>query len=250
MSAAGYYASRAALEHYLFFHYGEARDYLPFPGSPKRSMHYPARAVRALLDRSKLPARARALDLGCATGASSFELSRSCHEVLGVDLSRQFIRAANQLKRAGRIDVNVVIEGDRRGRVTLTTPAGTHPDRITFRHGDAMHLPRTMTGYDVVVMLNLIDRLPDPAACLTDVVDRINPGGQLIIASPYTWMEEYTPKRKWLGGRAGQSTREALEKLLSPSCKLLRTRQIPFILREHARKYQWSMAEGTCWQRR
>jgi hypothetical protein len=113
-----------------------------------------------------------------------------------------------------------------------------------------MKLSPRWGSFDVAVLLNLIDRIPDPAACLRDLAGRIHSGGQLILASPYTWMEEYTPKDKWLGGQDGSSTFTALRKTLAPMFRLQKRLQIPFIIREHQRKYQWSMAEGSVWVRK
>lgn len=245
-----FYESDEALEQYLFFHYGKTKDYLPFPDSPREAMDYPRRAVQALLDRQQLPRRgAKALDLGCAVGATSFELSRYCAEVTGVDLSRAFIRAARRMQREGAIPFRYKIEGDRRGSTTLRRPPGCKPERVLFKVGDAMKLPGKITGFDVVVMLNLIDRLPDPAACLREMAARIRPGGQLIIASPYTWLESCAPKSGWLGGHGMSPTIEVIGRILGPDFRLARRRQLPFIIREHARKYQWSVAEGSCWIR-
>jgi putative 4-mercaptohistidine N1-methyltranferase len=245
-----FYESDTALEQYLFFHYGTARAYLPFPGSPREAMNYPERAVTDLLDRRRLPPDARALDLGCAVGRTSFALSRWCGEVIGIDLSASFIRAANRMKRRGSMSLSYVVEGDRRQTTTVRIPAAARPERVTFRVGDAMALSPRLGRFDIAVLLNLIDRVPDPAACLRDLTPRLNPGAQLIIASPYTWLEEYTPRNRWLGGRPDQTTFDALAGLLAPSYRLIRRRQIPFVIREHARKYQWSMAEGTVWEKR
>lgn len=245
-----FYESSEALEQYLFFHYGKTAEYLPFPGSPREAMDYPRRAVQELLDRKRLPRRgSRALDLGCAVGATSFELSRYCAEVVGVDLSNAFIRTARRMQREGAIPLRYKIEGDRKGSTTLRRPSGTKPERILFKVGDAMKLPAALTGFDVVVMLNLIDRLPDPAACLQDMAGRIRPGGQLIIASPYTWLEACAPKAKWLGGHSHCATIDEIGRALAPHFRLVRRRQLSFIIREHARKYQWSVAEGSCWIR-
>ena len=82
----------------------------------------------------------------------------------------------------------------------------------------------------------------------------VKPGGQLIIASPYTWMAEYTPREKWLGGfiqdgRAVWSF-DALKTILSPEFELSRCRDLPFVIREHGRKFQLGFAEASCWLRR
>jgi putative 4-mercaptohistidine N1-methyltranferase len=245
-----YYESARGVEEYLFFHYGEAAAYLPFRGSPRAAWNYPERAVKELLDRKRLPREARALDLGCAVGRSSFALSRVCAGVVGIDLSRAFIRAAKRVQRDGTMPFTYAVEGERRAAAILHAPKGCHPERITFRVGDAMRLSPRLGRFDVAVLLNLIDRVPDPALCLERLTERLNPGAQLIIASPYTWMTDYTPRATWLGGRDGAGTFAALRELLTPHFTLIRRRQLPFILREHARKYQWSVAEGTCWVKR
>jgi putative 4-mercaptohistidine N1-methyltranferase len=245
---APYYESDDALEQYLFFHYGAVADYLPFPGSPRTAFGYPARVVKELVDRRKLVRSPRALDLGCAVGRTSFELSRWCGEVVGIDLSRAFIRAARRMQRAGDLRIRYAIEGERRGEALLRRPAGARPERVRFAEGDAMALSPRLGRFDLAVLVNLIDRVPDPAACLQTLAGRLNPGAQLVIASPYTWLEEYTPRERWLGGREGQASFTALAEALGPRFRLLRRKQIPFILREHARKYQWSIAEGTSWQ--
>lgn len=247
-SGAPYYESDAALEQYLFFHYGEEEDYLPFPGSPRGAFGYPARALQALVDRRTLPRDPRALDLGCAVGRTSFELSRWCGEVVGIDLSRAFIRAARRLQRGGPVRIRYAIEGDRRGEAVLRLPDGVRPERVRFAEGDAMALSPRLGRFHLAVLLNLIDRVPDPAACLAALTGRLHPGALLVIASPYTWMEDYTPRARWLGGADGRGSFAALSELLRPRFRLVRRKQIPFILREHARKYQWSMAEGTSWQ--
>ena len=82
----------------------------------------------------------------------------------------------------------------------------------------------------------------------------VNPNGLLAITSPYTWLEEYTPKERWLGGflRNGQPvrTRDTLIELLSPHFELLDTRDMPFLIREHERKNQFTFAQATIWKKR
>ena len=68
-----------------------------------------------------------------------------------------------------------------------------------FRFGDACNLKPQFSGYDLVLAANLIDRLYRPRRFLDSIHERINDGGLLIIASPYTWLEEHTPKEEWIG---------------------------------------------------
>ena len=81
-----------------------------------------------------------------------------------------------------------------------TLPEGVDGSRVTFQQGDATALPEDIGTFDAVLAANLIDRLEDPGRFLASLPDLLNPGGQLVISSPYTWLEEYTPKSNWLGG--------------------------------------------------
>jgi hypothetical protein len=38
--------------------------------------------------------------------------------------------------------------------------------------------------------------------------------------------------------------------VLDPHFTLARTLELPFLIREHARKFQWSVAQATVWIRR
>jgi hypothetical protein len=97
-------------------------------------------------------------------------------------------------------------------------------------------------------MANLIDRLPDPAKCLARLPDLLNPNGWVVITSPYTWLEEYTPADKWLDSSG--ATLVGLQNHLKAGFALKKTFDLPFLIREHRRKFQWSIAEVSLWQRK
>ena len=147
-----------------------------------------------------------------------------------------------------------VDEGDLSTECVARRPAGVDPARVSFEVGDACDLRDHLSDFDVVLMANLIDRLPDPRRCLDSVAGIAKPGGQLVIASPFTWMEEYTPKAKWLGGYERDGGRvgtfDALVELLAPDFELVRSMDLPFLIREHARKFQWSVSRAGVWRRR
>ena len=76
-----------------------------------------------------------------------------------------------------------------------------------------------------------------------------------MIASPYTWLEEYTVKENWVGGvrRAGEplTTLEGLEKQLGGNFRRLGDpHDVPFVLRETARKFQHTISQLTIWEKR
>jgi putative 4-mercaptohistidine N1-methyltranferase len=249
-----FYETDRAVSEYLLFHYGAAEEILPYSFGPPEALDFAVRSVRECLDPGRLPPRPRALDLGCAVGRSAFELARYCSEVIGIDFSRRFIEAANQLKKDGALEFAAVEEGDLSLWRTARVPPEIERDRIHFEQGDAMNLREGLGAFDVVLLANLIDRLSDPKRCVMRLRDLVREGGQLILTSPYTWLEDYTPKSNWLGGfeRAGQPVRtiNTLRDLLEGDFELTRELDLPLLIREHVRKFQWSVAHGTVWVRR
>lgn len=244
------YESDRLVREYLLFHYGSADEVLPHSFGPRDAVDFPARTVRELLDPGRLHAGARALDLGCAVGRSSFELSAFCGEVTGIDFSHAFIGAAETIRTSGAIEYDCVIEGDRTGRRMARVPDGCGPSRVRFAVGDAMDLPADLGAFDVVLAANLLCRLPDPRVFLARLPGLVKPGGQLLMTTPFTWLEEFTPKENWIGGREGADSAEELQRLLSPHFELDLTREMPFLIRETARKFQWSVARGARWIRK
>jgi putative 4-mercaptohistidine N1-methyltranferase len=198
------------------------------------------------------------LDLGCAVGRATFELAREFDSVTGIDFSARFIRVALQLKEKGVAHFELVEEGDvvsyHEARLSELGLDGV-ADRVEFFQGDATNLKPQFTGYDLVLAANLIDRLNAPRRFLETVHDRLNPGGVLVIASPYTWLEEFTKKEHWLGGfrHGGEPyfTLDALRELLSPRFVMLEEPQdLEFVIRETRRKFQHTVSEVTAWERK
>ena len=107
----------------------------------------------------------------------------------------------------------------------------------------------------MVLAANLIDRVKSPRDLLDSFSALIHPGGHLILSSPYTWLEDFTPKSAWLGGRYGlpgaeELTLDGIKETLLGAFELRLTKDLPFLIREHARKFQWSVAQATLWQRK
>lgn len=253
MSETPFYETDKAVSEYLLFHYGSSDEILPYANGPLAALHYPVRCVVECIDSGLLPHNARALDLGCAVGRSSFELARICGSVVGIDYSERFIEVANAVKK-GPVKYKRADEGGLTTNLEAKAPEGVDVTEVSFRQGDATALPKDLGTFDIVLAANLIDRLIDPKAFLDSLPGLMNPGGQLVITSPYTWLEEYTPKENWLGGyeKNGKrvSTEEGLEEILSESFAKVREMELPFLIREHARKFQWSVAQGTIWIRK
>jgi putative 4-mercaptohistidine N1-methyltranferase len=254
MSTPDFYETQRAQSEYLLFHYGLPAQILPWAFGPAQALEYPARCVSECLDLARLPNPARALDLGCAVGRSTFELARVCSEVVGIDYSQRFIEIAQQLQREGSIAYDYIEEGQLTIPATAAVPADVDRQRVRFEQGDAQGLRLSLGQFDVVLMANLVDRLSDPKSCLDSLHCLVRKAGQLILTTPCTWLEEYTPRERWLGGfeQSGRAvkTLESIQSILAPDFTLTRTLDMPFLIREHARKFQWSVAQATIWVRR
>ncbi|ANJ66388.1 SAM-dependent methyltransferase [Halothiobacillus diazotrophicus] len=217
--------------------------------------NYPAVCARKCIEAMGDRPRGRALDVGCATGRSTFELATAFETVTGLDFSARFIRVAEQMRGEGRIRYVVPTEGalvDFR-EVPIPEALAAYADRIGFWQADACNLKPQFTGYDLIFAGNLIDRLYDPAKFLREAVARLNPGGLLVLSSPYTWLEEHTPKGQWLGGykEDGEpvTTMAGLTACLTPTLRLVSREDVPFVIRETARKFQHSIAELSIWEK-
>lgn len=243
----GFYESDEAVAQYLLFHYGTPEQICPLSLEAHAACGFPARCVSESLGHIDLRRRGRALDLGCAVGRGSLELGRHFEEVLGLDFSARFIAEAERMQRDRYVKIKVPREGATFDELRLELPDNLGSENVRFAKGDACNLPPDLGHFDFVLMANLIDRLPDPAKCLARMPEIIASGGWLVITSPYTWLEEYTPRKNWLGDKMG--TIHALADHLSPHFTSEKVFDLPFLIREHRRKFQWSIAEVSLWRR-
>ena len=85
------YESTKLLGEYLLFHYGKEDEVLPWSKGPVEALGFTSRTVEALIEDKDFNADSKALDVGCAVGASSFVLGKYFGDVLGVDFSQSFI---------------------------------------------------------------------------------------------------------------------------------------------------------------
>lgn len=242
-----HYETDQLMAEYAEFHYGDS--YFGVPNFPKALVDH-------LLPWLEGRPKRKALDLGCATGRASFELARYFDEVTGVDFSARFINLGVQLANEGSLRYAICDEGElqlykSRSLAELGLDGVKPPE---FIQGDACNLKPLLSGYDLIFAANLIDRLYEPARFLRDVHQRLLPGGLLLIASPYTWLAEHTPRESWIGGfkKDGESftTLDGLKVQLGEHFRLLgEPTQIPFVIRETSHKFQHSLSEVSIWER-
>jgi putative 4-mercaptohistidine N1-methyltranferase len=242
-----FYNTDAALAQYLLFHYGTPEQICPLLPEARGACGFPVQCVAEPLRGVRLEKTRRALDLGCAVGRSSFELARHFDEVVGIDFSARFIEAARTMQRDGTMTIRAPREGIAFDEFRLELPAGLPRERVRFEQGDACDLRNELGVFDLVLMANLIDRLPDPARCCAQLPALVAPHGRLVLTSPYTWLEEYTPRPRWLDRGAG--TLAALREILASAFSFERAFDLPMLIRDHRRKYQWTVTEASVWQR-
>jgi putative 4-mercaptohistidine N1-methyltranferase len=241
------YETDALTAQYCDAHYGPEHFGVP---------NFAKTCAEICLEVSKGRARGRALDLGCAVGRASFELACGFESVTGLDFSSRFFRLAVKMQQEGYLRYALPEEGEIVSYHELAlAELGLEQvrDKVSFFQADACNLPEKFTRYDLVLAANLIDRLYAPGRFLSAIHERINPGGLLVIASPYSWMEEFTKKEEWLGGyrEAGENvfTLEGLRAALSPHFRMLgEPHDVPFVIRETRRKFQHNVAELTVWE--
>lgn len=239
------YEANKILAEYLLFHYGLAEEILPSGSSWPAGMHealdFPARTAAHFSPRRV----ARGLDLGCAVGRSAFEMALHCDEVVAMDFSHAFIQAAETLRQGGSISY------ERREEAALSTPlnakipAALNGGNVRFFQGDAMDLPADLGSFERVHAANLLCRLSQPRLLLDRLPDLVRPGGELVLATPCTWLEEFTPPENW----PDKSTFDWLYDSLAAHFELVRRADEPFLIRETARKFQWTTSLVTVWQR-
>lgn len=242
------YETDELLSQYLGFHFGD--HYFGVS-------NYPARCAGICLEMMAGRDKRKALDLGCAVGRTALELGRVFDEVVGIDLSQRFVDSAHHLKQHGEIDYFRRDEGELGERVTISLDdlgLRRAAERVSFAMGDACQLGAEHQNYDLIFAGNLIDRLQAPGAFLAGIHERLAVGGTLVISSPYTLMEEFTPRNNWIGGFElnGQprSVLDGMREILSDHFELIQApMDVTFVIRETRRKFQHTIAELTGWRR-
>lgn len=240
------YESNRLLAEYLLFHYGAAEEILPpnraWPSGMREALNFPSRTASHFAATTV----ARGLDLGCAVGRSAFEMSASCDQVVAMDFSLAFIRAADALRKGESIRYDRLEEAALSTPLEAKLPPHFDGSKLRFFQGDAMDLPADLGSFDRVHAANLLCRLTRPHLLLGRLPQLVKPGGELVLATPCTWLEEFTPRENW----PEKSTLDWLRHSLAPDFDLMRQFDEPFLIRETARKFQWTTSLVTVWQRK
>ncbi|KAI3429225.1 hypothetical protein D9Q98_005324 [Chlorella vulgaris] len=250
------YETRKAVDEYLQFHFGRPEDIIPYDIGPKEALRFTEqlaalceRHCSALRDFTGEGGEATAVDIGCAVGGASFHLARAFPHVLGIDFSQHFVNAANTMRERGWMRYTAAEEGELSKENTAVVPEDIDRSRVRFQQADACNLPGNLGPVDAVLAANLLCRLPDPTLFLGRMHSFIKRDGVLVLVSPYSWLPGWTPRDKWLGGFLDQEgkpvwTADVLKKLLGEHFTLVEEAELPFVIREHRRKFQWGVSHA------
>jgi len=247
------------VDEYLLFHYGDDSDMMPYTFGPKQALQFPSRLAEFSLTHAG-SGRGRALDLGCSVGGSAFQLAKHYEQVVGIDFSQHFVDAASSMASKGSADYEILKQGQIFLKRTAKVPANIDRSRVSFQQGDACNLNAATLGtFDLILASNLLCRLPDPKKFLLEISRFLAPGGTLVLVSPYSWLEEYTPVKEWFGGKMSEKdpskaidSFEAVKDFIAQNhLPLVMTHKedIPFLIREHERKFQYGVSDCTVWKK-
>lgn len=171
----------------------------PRPGGASRCL----RALMALATPFDPAAATAVLDLGCGAGRTTFDCAAvaSAALVLGIEGNLSLLRLARRAATGGRVAYG-------RRRIGLVYDGRRFPadlpgrDRVDFWACDANALPFRPGAADLVVALNLLDCVPDPVHLLHAMAGVLQPGGALLLATPFDWAARATPAAQWIGGHS------------------------------------------------
>ena len=151
------YESKRAVDEYLLFHYGKDEDLMPFTTvGMDFALHFSQRSVNIANEvvRTNNGRFRRALDIGCAVGGLSFELSKHFPHVTGIDFSHHFVNAANEMKASGRKEYSILKSGQIFYSSEAVIPADVARDRVHFSQGDACNLDPAIGKLLVIIVLS------------------------------------------------------------------------------------------------
>ncbi len=136
---------------------------------------------------------------------------------------------------------------------------------------------RSYKAFDIVVASQLLEHCYAPRNFLCEIHRRVNAGGLLVVASTYAWDAAVTPRDEWLGGdesNAGAgananaaeapaqeaasassavSSADAVRALLTAEGRFVELAaeqcDLPFVVREQARKFTHGVAHVMFFER-
>ncbi len=148
------------------------------------------------------------VDCGCGVGRSTADsaLLAATGWVLAVDGSPAMLKIADRVVR-GSQQVTIALPEDGFGNLSI---AGRGAPNVFLMRADVENLPLADASADVVLSVNIVDRLPNgPDLALEQCLRILRPGGSLVFTDPLNW----TRYRLWQDYPDAKSVIEMLREL-------------------------------------
>jgi putative 4-mercaptohistidine N1-methyltranferase len=174
--------------------WGDAFDFNP--NSSKKLAQY-------ILENVQDDSIQNVLDLNADTGRLAYELAPYFPKITALDFSARFIKMPIQLQEKGFIRYIVKDEGELvfyREVLLEDFELGANKENILFMQDNANNLKPIYTGYDLIIVPNLLEELICPILFLKQIHERLNDNGLLIVASTYEWESNHVQRAHWPGG--------------------------------------------------
>jgi SAM-dependent methyltransferase len=142
------------------------------------------------------------IELGAAAGGVTRALAeRLDTPVLGLDLSAPVVRFAARALLGGTLRYPLRLSGTAYAEREVVVPPPVRGDASVWL-ADALVPPLVEGCAGLVVALNLLDCVADPAALMRAAAGLLRPGGHLLMCTPRDWSTTATPAEAWVAARS------------------------------------------------
>lgn len=218
--------------------------------------NYPEKLAQIALNHAQGSPKGKALNIGCKTGRSAFELAVEFDSVIGVDFTARMIRIGVELKEKGYTQYALPEEGEivsfhQQNLQELGLDASR--PKVEFLQSDISNMKSLFTGYDLILLDTMLENTYNPQKFLDNVHQRINSKGLLIIASSYDWQNDRTDREHWLGGfkinGENATTLNRLHELLEDRfTRISEPTDIQQVIRKTNRTFEHKVIQVTVWK--
>jgi SAM-dependent methyltransferase/uncharacterized protein YbaR (Trm112 family) len=179
----------------------------------------------------------RAVELGCSVGRGLLELARGAELVVGVDLHLGALLAARRLLRGEPLRYARRVIGRHYAPARIEPPPGLG-QRVALLCGDALDPPLVPQDFARVAACNLLDSVQSPAGLLSVMDGLCEPGGEILLMSPYAWQSGVVGETERIGGADPGAVLRAM--LASGGIGLFAGLEAPYTLEED-RELLWEL---------
>jgi len=140
-----------------------------------------------------------AISLGCGLARELWLMGPE--SVVLMDAYLPALQACCRLAREGELWIVVPREPGRWEAVAVQAPVLAGPVRAIC--ADVCDPPLAAERFTTVMMLNLLDSVHNPHVALGQACALLEPGGHLVLSTPFAWRSPITPPERWTNAYPG-----------------------------------------------